>query len=611
MPPREMYVGRRPRRRGLGLIYAILFSFVALIAVGIGAGLYTLWHSPLLVGIARPAPTATPVPAPTATPSPVLVGTVIDAYTGAPLAGAPVTAGEQQVSTGPDGAFRLPRPAAAGFLRVALPDYEPVERPVGPGQEEPLRLALRPTRLEGLIRDSDGRPLAGARVSAGGPASLTDERGRFALTDVPANATVTVEAAEHAKHTEPVGRRTALEIQLRTSTLAGIVTARHGGPVARATVAIGEAQTTTGADGRFRLTNVTQGGTLAVKAGGYRAVRRSVQPGERLEISLDPLIVKAIYLTHLTAADDKRFGELLALVKRTELNAMVIDVKGESGHIFYDSKVPLAREIGAVDPAYDVRKRLRQLREANVYAIARQVIMEDTTLATARPEWAIRNKATGQPWKDVNGIGWLNPFRVEVWDYNIAIAREVAELGFDEVQFDYIRFPSDGRLDQIDYGRPHTEEARTAAIAGLLTKARTALAPAGVYFSADIFGLTTVAEDDMGIGQSIETIADAVDYLCPMVYPSHYARGSFGHPNPAAKPYEVVAQSLAAAKPRLGEGRAKLRPWLQDFDLYGTPYTPEMVRAQIKAAEEQQTSGWLIWNAGNRYQEAALRPGSA
>jgi hypothetical protein len=585
MPPREMYVGRRPRRRGLGLIYAILFSFVALIAVGIGAGLYTLWHSPLLVGIARPAPTATPPPAPSPTPAPLLVGTVTDAYTGAPLAGAPVTAGEQQVSTGPDGAFRLPRPAAAGSLRVALPGYEPVERPVGPGQEEPLRLALRPTRLAGLIRDSDGRPLAGARVSAGGLAVLTDEHGRFALTDVPANATVTVEAAEHAKHTEPVGRRTALEVQLRASTLAGVVTARHGGPVARATVAIGEAQTTTGADGRFRLTNVTQGGTLAVKAGGYRAVRRPVQPGERLEISLDPLIVKAVYLTHLTAADDKRFGELLALVKRTELNAMVIDVKGEDGHIFYDSKVPLAREIGAVDPAYDVRKRLRQLREANVYAIARQVIMEDTTLATARPEWAVRNKATGQPWKDFNGIG--------------------------EVQFDYIRFPSDGRLDQIDYGRPHTEEARTAAIAGLLTKARTALAPAGVYFSADIFGLTTVAEDDMGIGQYIETIADAVDYLCPMVYPSHYARGSFGYPNPAAKPYEVVAQSLAAAKPRLGEGRARLRPWLQDFDLYGTPYTPEMVRAQIKAAEEHQTSGWLIWNAGNRYQEAALRPGSA
>lgn len=610
MPRREMYVGRRPRRRGLGLIYAIMLGFVALLTVGIGAGLYTLWNSSLLVGVARPAPTAAPAPTPAPTPVPVLIGTITDAYTGAPLTGAPVTVGEQQVITGADGTFRLPRPAAGGPLRVAVPGYEPVERQVGPGQEEALQLALRPTRLVGLIRDSAGQPLPGARVSVGSLAVVTDASGRFTLTDVPANATVTVEAADHAKYSEPLGQRTALEVQLRTTTLAGIVTARNGGPVARATVALGEAQTTTGPDGHFRLTNVTQRGTLAVKAGGYRAVRRPVQPGDRVEISLEPLIVKAIYLTHLTAADDKRFNELLALVKRTELNAMVIDVKGEDGHLFYDSKVPLAREIGAVAPAYDLQKRLQQLRAANIYAIARQVIMEDTTLAKARPAWAIRNKATGQPWKDFNGIGWLNPFQPEVWEYNIAIAREVAELGFDEVQFDYVRFPSDGRLDQVDYGREHTAVARTAAIAGLLTRTRIALAPTGVYFSADIFGLTTVAEDDMGIGQYIEAIADAVDYLCPMVYPSHYARGSFGYPNPAAKPYEVVSKSLAGAKPRLGEGRAKLRPWLQDFDLYGTPYTPEMVRAQIKAAEENQTSGWLIWNAGNTYQEAALRPES-
>jgi hypothetical protein len=230
-------------------------------------------------------------------------------------------------------------------------------------------------------------------------------------------------------------------------------------------------------------------------------------------------------------------------------------------------------------------------------------------LAKSRPQLAIRHKTTGQGWRDVNGIGWLNPYKTEVWDYNVAIAKEVAALGFDEVQFDYVRFPSDGALAQTDYGQPSNEASRVAAISGLLTRARDALAPTGVYLAADLFGLTLVAEDDMGIGQRIDAVADAVDYICPMVYPSHYFPGEFGFKSPASKPYEVVALSLESGNPRLAKGRAAFRPWLQDFN-YGLPYTAEMVRVQIRASEEHQTSGWMIWNAGNKYQEAALRPGS-
>jgi hypothetical protein len=537
-------------------------------------------------------------------------GVVTDAYSGTPVAGAAVMLAEQRVDTGADGAFQFPRPATPTELRVTATAYEAATRVVGPAPTAPLPIALRPTRLEGLVRAGDGQPLAEARVSAGVAATTTGPDGRFVLTDLPAEATLTIEAADHARHQEPVGRRVSLDVRLRAITLSGIVKARDGKPIERATVALGDLLTATGPDGRFRLTEVPASGTLAVKAGGYAVERRSVQPGARVDITLSPLIVKGLYLTHLTAADDKRFNELVALIKRTELNAMVIDVKGDSGHVFYDSKVPLAREIGAVEPTFDVRKRLRQLQEANIYAIARVVVMEDTLLATAKPQWAVRNKATGQPWRDFNGIAWMNAYRSEVWDYNIAIAREVAELGFDEVQYDYVRFPSDGPLAQVDYGRENTEAGRTTAIATFLNRAYRVLSSMGVFLSADLFGLTTVAEDDMGIGQKIEVVADAVDYICPMVYPSHYAKGSFGFPNPAAKPYEVVHRSLTGGNPKLGQGRALFRPWLQDFDLYGTPYTPEMVRAQIRAAEELESSGWLIWNAGNKYQEAALRPGS-
>jgi hypothetical protein len=588
------------------LLGAVALLTVAIVWLGgrlVGSGV----DMPALLGAAPPTPTATAVP--TATPVPMLTGNITDAYSNRPLVGVAVTLGEQQTSTGADGRFRLTRPEVAGLLKVSLADYEPLERQVAPFASDDLHVSLRPTKLAGVVRGGAGQPVTGARVAAGGQSALTDSDGRYALTNLPADATLTVEAADHARFSEAVGKRVAIDVGLKPSVVSGTVASKDGTPVDKATVAIGEAQGLTGPDGKFRLTNVTASGTLAVKAGGYKAERRSVQPGATVEVTLTPFQVRAIYLTHLTAADDKRFAELLALIKRTELNAMVIDVKGESGHIFYDSKVPLAREIGAVDPAYDVRKRLQQLREANVYAIARQVIMEDTLLAKARPELAIRHKATGQGWRDINGIGWLNAYRPEVWDYNVAIAKEIAELGFDEVQFDYVRFPSDGALNQTDYGRPNNEEGRIEAIASLLMRARTALAPTGVYLAADLFGLTLVAEDDMGIGQKVIAVADALDYICPMVYPSHYFPGEFGFKNPAAKPYEVVNLSLQSGNPRLERGRAQFRPWLQDFD-YGLPYTVDMVRVQIRASEENKTSGWMIWNAANKYQEAALRPGS-
>ncbi|MCC6628832.1 MAG: carboxypeptidase regulatory-like domain-containing protein [Chloroflexi bacterium] len=608
---RELYVGRRPRRRGPGLVALVAGTVGVLALVGVGLGAQRLWFGtaavPPLISLSPPTPTATP--APTATPVPMLTGSVADAFTGQLLAGAVVALGEQQTSTGGDGRFRLTRPELAGVLKVSLPQYAPLERQVAPFVSDDLRVILRPTILSGTVRDSDGRPVAGARVRAGGLSATTDTAGRYTLADVPADPTLTVEAPDHGAFSEAVGKRTVVDVRLKPSVVTGIVAGKDGAPIDKATVAIGESQGLTGADGTFRLTNVTEPGTLAVKAGGYKAERKPVQPGAAVEVTLTPFAIKAIYLTHLTAADDKRFAELLALVKRTEINAMVIDVKGESGHLFYESKVPLAREIGAVDPAYDVRKRLQQMRAANVYAIARQVIMEDTLLAKARPELAIRHKTTGQGWRDINGIGWLNPHRSEVWDYNVAIAKEIADLGFDEVQFDYVRFPSDGALNQTDYGRPSNEESRISAITSLLTRARTALAPTGVYLAADLFGLTLVAEDDMGIGQKVDAVADALDYICPMVYPSHYFPGEFGFKNPAAKPYEVVNLSLQSGNPRLERGRARFRPWLQDFD-YGLPYTVDMVRAQIRASEENKTSGWMIWNAANKYQEAALRPGS-
>jgi hypothetical protein len=536
---------------------------------------------------------------------------VVDGYAGSPIAGARVALPEEETSSAADGSFRLSFPVGPVELRVSAPDYEPVTLPVVPDPGAMLAIRLRPTVLSGIVSAAGGRPVARARVTVGSTAVTTDATGRYSVVDVPADATLTVEADDYAPFREPVGRRRTLDVVLKLDSISGLVRDQEGRPIPGATVIVGEAQTTTGADGRFRLRTTAEGGTLIVKAGGFAIERRAVQLGGGVDVALPRLTVKGIYLTAQTVADDGRFEELLGLVRRTELNAMVIDVKGESGHLFYASAVPLAREIGAVNPAYDIRKRLRQLREANVYTIARLVVMQDGVLSAAKPEWAIRDKATGQPWRDINGTGWMNPYRQEVWDYNIAVAKEVAALGFDEVQYDYVRFPSDGRLDLVDYGQESTEERRIKAITTLMTRTQAALAPLGVFFSADLFGLTMIADDDVGIGQKIEAVADAMDYICPMLYPSHFGRLHFGFERPATKPYEVIRGSFLEGAPKLGQGRARYRPWLQDFDLNNIPYSPEMVRAQIRAAEEAQSSGWLLWNPFNRYQEAALRRRSA
>ena len=612
MPLRPLYVVRR-RRRSSGPFVAGAVLIVLLGGAGYGA-LNLFNQGPeqpptttASSGSSMPAIPFLPTARPTATPIPIVGGTIADAYSGKPVAGATVMLGGEPLLVSAEGAFRFQQPQGAKELRVSAPSYDVVTQTVDPATTGSLRVTLRPTHLAGAVRGNAGQPLPGATVRVGDAIATTGRDGRYEFQNVPANAELVVDAPDHARHKEPVGKRVTLDVALRPSTLTGQVRAADGKPIEKATVALGQRTTITGADGRFQLTDVTEDGRLAVKASGHKAERRAVRAGDSVDVTLSPLIVKAIYLSPASMASDERFNELLALVKRTELNAMVIDVKDEDGHLHYASKLPLAQEIKASVSVYDVKKRLAQLREANVYAIARVVIMEDTLLSTARPEWAIKHKATGKQWRDVNNIGWMNPYRTEVWDYNAGVAREIAELGFDEIQFDYVRFPSDGALSQTDYGQPSNEETRVTAIASLLQRAKRELDPLGVYFSADIFGLTTVAADDIGIGQRIDAIADAVDYICPMVYPSHYAKGSFGLSNPAGQPYLVVGKSMVGGHERLGQGIAHQRPWLQDFDLYGTAYTPAMVREQIKASEEQNTSGWLLWNAANRYQEAALR----
>lgn len=321
-----------------------------------------------------------------------------------------------------------------------------------------------------------------------------------------------------------------------------------------------------------------------------------------------PHAVRGLYLNAWAAGSVKKLDKLLDIADRTEINTFVIDVK-EGGEISYPTAVRLAAEAGA-DRKYirDVQGMLAKLKARGVYPIARIVVFKDEVLAKAKPEWAIQ-KADGTIWKDNHGNLWVDSFNKDVWDYNIAIAREAIELGFSEVQWDYVRFPDVPR----SYMRTAVWPARAGrqkedAIREFLNYSREQLADLRAPVTADVFGLTTTAKDDMGIGQLWEKMVDATDVLLPMVYPSHYARGSYGIAHPNARPYEVIRTSLRHAVRRT-EGvanAASIRPWLQDFTLGRPRYGPAHVRAQISAVYDAGLEEWVLWNAGSNYTLEAL-----
>jgi hypothetical protein len=304
---------------------------------------------------------------------------------------------------------------------------------------------------------------------------------------------------------------------------------------------------------------------------------------------------------------------VLELVARTELNAVVIDVKGDRGLIPYRTAVPLALEVGAQGPVIikDFDGLMASLKARNVYTIARIVVFKDNVLAQHRPDWAIIDTRTGKPWLDNEKLAWLDPFREEVWDYAIAVAKEAAAKGFDEVQFDYVRFPTDGKLSAARYSEPNNARTRLPAIAGFLAKARRELGPTGVFLAADVFGYTAFNDNDTDIGQRVEELARHLDYICPMVYPSGYHRGIPGVRNPVAQPYEIVKESVRLTRKRSAPGTVQVRPWLQDFRDYAFDrriFGVNEIRAQIRGARDGGAVGFMLWNPRNDYTGGALAP---
>jgi hypothetical protein len=381
-------------------------------------------------------------------------------------------------------------------------------------------------------------------------------------------------------------------------------------PVPGAAIVTHDREVRADAEGVFSVENLLPDTTLLVKVPGYEKV--TIGPTrEPIEVVLKPKVVKAAYLTYYGVADRGIRGRVMDLLVKTELNAVVIDVKGDRGWIPYRTQVPEALAAGAQGPIIlkDFGAMLAELRVAGVYTIARVVTFKDNVLARARPDLAVIDTKTGEPWVDNERLAWVDPFREEVWAYNIAIAREAALRGFDEVQFDYVRFPTDGRLGQARYSKPNTRATRLPAVAGFLERARRELAPLGVFVAADIFGYTAFNENDTDIGQRIEELAPHLDFICPMVYPSGYHLGVPGYRNPVTHPYNVVFESVRMIRKRATPHLVGVRPWLQDFRDYAFDrriFGPVEIRAQIKGADDAGGVGWMLWNPRNEYTAAAL-----
>jgi hypothetical protein len=308
---------------------------------------------------------------------------------------------------------------------------------------------------------------------------------------------------------------------------------------------------------------------------------------------------RGIYITSWTAGI-KRFNALLDMLGNSYLNGVVIDIKDSTGKVGYPSKVPLVAETGAYEKRIrDLDGILRQCRERKIHTVARIAVFQDPNLAKARPSLAVSG-AGGGVWKDRKGLSWVDPASATVWKYNLDLAKEAAALGFDEVQFDYVRFPTDGRLKTMSYPVYRHDVPKHEIIKRFFQYVDKELKPVDVLTSADLFGLTVMADDDLNIGQRIEDVADYVDYICPMIYPSHFPAGHLGLKSPGMHPYRIIYDSCLRGLKRLEGKRAKLRPWLQDFKLSG-PYDKSMILAQIQAARDAGVFGFTMWNARNVY----------
>ncbi len=361
------------------------------------------------------------------------------------------------------------------------------------------------------------------------------------------------------------------------------------------------------ASGTFIIT--TDEERLHVKAYGFRPYGFDVNASKIHFIR--PVEVKALYLTFWGANPrSKTFKRTLQLLQSTPVNSIIVDVKNEYGDLLYKSGLQKAAQNRAYEnrQVYDIQDFVGRLKQHDAYLIARIVVFKDQLQASHNREYAIKD-ANGELWRNHDNIAWVDPFDRRSWEYTLDIAEDAAKQGFDEINFDYIRFPARRGLQ---LSRPSTLQSRTQAIAEFLQYAQKRLQKYGVFISVDTFGNICWSDDDTNIGQTVELFAKNADYLCPMVYPSSFASGTLGYTFPSEYPYEMVFRSIDNIKERIDLTR--VRPWVQAFSDYTVrkkSYGPKEVQEQIRAATQLGANGWMLWSPSSKYKTAYFQSSDA
>jgi hypothetical protein len=315
-----------------------------------------------------------------------------------------------------------------------------------------------------------------------------------------------------------------------------------------------------------------------------------------------PVEIRGVHVTLGLASLPGKLQEYVDL-QRDGLTAIELDVKDENGEVgFVPRSVPLATKVGAAREYYAPREAARLVHGRGMHLVGRVVVFEDPLLSRGRPDLAIR-RSDGSVWRDAAGLGWTNPYDRRVWKYNVDIAAAAARAGFDEILFDYVRFPSDGDVEGAVYRNPRSLGKREA-VPEFLRYAASRLEPFGVRVSAAVFGLS--AARDLGIGQIPRRMAPYLDHVYPMTYPSHFGAGELGLADPGGTPGATVDRALRRFDRALRGHDILVVPWVQDFS-FSTPYGIEEVRAQIDAARRAGAKGYMLWNAHGVYTEGALK----
>ncbi len=535
-----------------------------------------------------------------------------------PVAGATALAGGKSARSDENGRVVLSAVPISDSVKIQATGYLTAEVPL---TAIPATVTLKVDGIRLRLVDAlFGKPIAKAVVKHSQREWKGDDEGRVLLPHSVLGGHVTVSAPGFRLATVTVTSTKAMTQTMMPASLSGMVRdLSTGRPVQGARFYLPGIGVVYSKGGRYVLQGVPQAGDIKVLAPGYSVLSfahpypGAFRPAARCpnlpcaDIYLKPFRVRSIYIPYGLLSRPEKVHALMKMVEDSPiLNAVVVDAKGDHGYLAWYSKVPEATSFGA-QGGKTTRSTfawlLKEAKKKHIYVVARFVTFKDNPLATHKPDWAVRTK-DGKVWFDGEGLGWGNPYLEDVQKYELSLLGELVGMGMDEIQLDYLRFPSDGDLATIKYSTSHGKADRTKAMRQFVGKVKQELQAYPVFLSVDTFGLTiwVTPKEDMNIGQRVMDLVPFIDYLCPMVYPSTFAAGNLGYENPSAHPYDVVFRSVEQAR-KILPPTVKLRPWLQ-----GYWYNRDSMMVQREAAEAAGSWGWSYWNAGGVYDRSLFFP---